>query len=379
MDLIENRLLKRLQEREEKGNLRKLTISENRIDFLSNDYLGLARSTQLNQRITERYNSMALKLNGSTGSRLLSGNSSYAELLEQKLAKIFNASSTLLFNSGYNANLALLSSVPQKGDTVFYDELSHACIKEGVRLSFAERFSFRHNDLEDLESKLRRAKGLKFIVVESVYSMDGDRAPLAEMVALSARHDAHLIIDEAHSTGIWGQNGAGMASRLKLEGKIFARVYTFGKAMGVHGACVCGSENLSKYLVNFGRAFIYTTALPIHSLISIEQAFEYLQENINLQEELQAKIAAFKREVAESGTKRYPMIESESAIQAILVPGNEKVKRLASFLQSKGFEVRPILSPTVKEGEERLRICLHTYNSESEIKELVTLLFSFEN
>src|SRR5882672_9118634 len=283
-------LQKVLNEKKKQDSFRRLKSSSQPIDFCSNDYLGLARSQELFYAINRGAERLKPPYNGSTGSRLLSGNSELAEEMEKKLAGIFRSPKSLLFNSGYTANLAVLSSLPQRGDTILYDELAHTCIKDGARLSLASRFSFRHNDLNDLEEKIKRAKGNIFIAVESIYSMDGDESPLEELVTLAERYNATIILDEAHSTGSYGENGGGLAVEKGLEKKIAVRIYTFGKAMGIHGACVAGDETLINYLINFARPFIYTTAMPPHSLIAIQCAFDYLKQQVGLQERLQSKI-----------------------------------------------------------------------------------------
>lgn len=292
------------------------------------------------------------------------------EDLEQQLATVFKSEAVLVFNSGYAANMGLLSAIPQKGDTVLYDELSHACIKDGIRLSFASRFPFRHNDLVDLEKKLRKVSGEKYVVVESIYSMDGDKSPLVELVALCHQFSAYLIVDEAHSTGIVGENGNGLVCQLGLEGGVFARIHTFGKAMGSHGACVAASIAVKSFLVNFSRPFIYTTAMPLHEVITIKAAFSYLQENMHLQSHLKENIDFFNAEIKKCGIENR-LISSESAIQALVFPGNSRIKKMAAQLHANNFSVKPILSPTVKSGEERLRICLHSYDSKSDISNLV--------
>jgi len=367
--------LQELLNKKKEGNaLRRLKTVEGLIDFCSNDYLGLANSKELFEIIHLRVTKITPPYNGATGSRLLSGNRTLAETLELKLATIFNSAKTLLFNSGYTANLAVLSSLPQRGDTLLYDELVHACIKDGARLSLASRFSFKHNDLNDLEDKIKRAKGNVFIAVESIYSMDGNACPLKELTFLASKYGAAIILDEAHSTGSYGPNGSGMAVEQKLENKIAVRVYTFGKAMGVHGACVAGDETLINYLINFARPFIYTTAMPPHSLISIQSAFDFLQQNMDRQKTLQSKIQLFL-----SRTEKLPLqrIKSKSAIQNVIVPGNTDVKKLGSYLEENKFDCRPILSPTIKEGTERIRICLHAFNSDEEIKGLTSALQNF--
>jgi 8-amino-7-oxononanoate synthase len=370
-----NSLQELLSKKKTDNSFRQLKRTEGLVDFYSNDYLGLANSKELFDIIHREAEKIKAPYNGATGSRLLSGNSELAENLESKLAKIFKAPKTLFFNSGYTANLAILSSLPQRGDTIIYDELSHACIKDGARLSLASRFSFKHNDLNDLEEKIRRAKGNVFVAVESIYSMDGDECPLNELVQLAEKYNACIILDEAHSTGSYGTNGAGIAVSHNLENKIAVRVYTFGKAMGVHGACVAGDETLIDYLINFARPFIYTTAMSPHSLISIQSAFDFLQQNIACQHTLQSKIKLFLSGFEKIGLNR---INSSSAIQNVIVPGNTEVKKIASYLQENKFDCRPILSPTVKEGAERIRICLHSFNTEEEINALISVLKTFK-
>jgi 8-amino-7-oxononanoate synthase len=359
----------KISARAEQGLLRTLTVEKLPVDFVSNDYLGLSRSEEVAMRIEKKHYSLGLR-NGSTGSRLLAGNSEYAEHLEEKLSRLFKAESALVFNSGYNANLAVLSSIPQKGDTIIYDHLAHASIKDGARLSMATRYSFRHNDLDDLEHKLKLSKGKPFIVIESVYSMDGDESPLADICALSGKYNASIILDEAHSTGVLGPGGAGLSVSQDLQEKIDIRVYTFGKAMGTHGACVAGSTLLRTYLVNFARPFIYSTALSQHHLVSIECAFDYLSEQLHLQQILREKTHLFLLET-KNITNR---IASRSSIQTLLFPGVLNVKHAAIYLQQQGFDIRPIVYPTVSEGTERLRICLHTFNTTGEIKQLATAL-----
>ncbi len=359
---------KALDARKAEGLLRELRVVKNKIDFSSNDYLGLSRNQELHQRVDHAYQSSSLgnKL-GSTGSRLISGNNVYFEQTEALLATVHLAESALLFNTGYMANLAVFSTLPQKGDTILYDELSHACIKDGIRLSMADRFPFRHNDLEGLENKLKKAKGQKYIAVESVYSMDGDFAPLKELVVLCEKYEAILIVDEAHSTGVFGKNGSGLVCELGLESQIPIRIHTFGKAMGCHGAVVVGPKELKPYLVNFARPFIYTTGMSLHSTIAIHESYLYLSQNTYLQQVIKDRIQLFNQLLPHSESK----IKSESPIQAIVFPGNNHAKSKALELQMAGFDVRPILSPTVKKGSERLRICLHTFNSESDIGNLI--------
>lgn len=362
---MEGFLKEKLDERREKGLLRTLSDALPSVDFLSNDYLGLAQNPALYHRIHRRMEQEPFVANGGTGSRLLSGNHRYYAALEHYLADLFRGEAALVFNSGYAANQAVVSALAGKGDTILYDQLSHVCLKEGAWLSKAKSFSFAHNDVHDLEAKLQRAEGRVFVITESVFSMDGDEAPLAEIIGLCKKYGAYLIVDEAHSTGTFGPAGAGWLVGAGLEQEVFARVYTFGKGMGVHGAAVVGSQLLIDYLINFGRTFIYTTSLPPHSVISIEEAFRFLAENESLQQELKQKIILFKSLVA---------TDSETAIQPIHVPGNAAVRAAADRIQAAGLSVRPIVAPTVKEGTERLRICLHTFNTDEEIRKLAELI-----
>lgn len=371
MGSLEEILNIKLSQRKEEGLVRKLISTRLPVDFFSNDYLGLARSKELADNIEALHQQLGVQ-NGSGGSRLLAGNSAFTEAIEKELSQIFKSEAALIFNSGYAANLSVLSSIPQKDDTILYDSLAHASLKDGARLSLARRYSFRHNDLEDLETKLKHSKGKIFVVVESIYSMDGDECPLPQIIALAEKYDATLILDEAHSTGVAGPKGAGLAVKHNLHEKIDIRIYTFGKGMGVHGACVAGADTLIRYLINFARPFIYTTALSQHQVASIHCAFAYLGSNMNLQAKLKNKIDLYLREAGSLANRT----SSHSAIQTILCPGNENVRQLANALQEKGFDVRPILSPTVPKGTERLRICLHTFNTDEEIHDLTQTLMS---
>ncbi len=361
MDDFPTRIQVQLEAQKSRGLDRQTrVVPENWRDFTSNDYLGLARSEELRDSIRDFLSRSSSGRNGSGGSRLLSGNSTLAEETEGFLATISGAECGLLFSSGYMANLGVLSCLPQRGDTVLYDEHAHASLKDGIRLSLANRYSFRHNDMDDLERKLRRSKGIVFIVAESVYSMDGDLCPLADLVAVAQRRNAVIVLDEAHGTGVFGDDGGGLATSLGLEKKIPVRILTFGKAMGIHGACVCCTKAVRNYLVNFSRPFIYTTAMPDHSLAAIRCSFEFLRQHPDLRDTLTNKIALFRQHYASH-------TGSATAIQPVIIDGNEKTRAAAVTLQSRGYDVRPVLSPTVRPGTERLRICLHVFNSDEDV------------
>jgi 8-amino-7-oxononanoate synthase len=369
----ENAVYELLEKRRSAGLLRSLKTPENLIDFCSNDYLGLARSVTLRQTIEQSVAVHSNRLNGSTGSRLLAGNSALAEELETELAAFHDTEAALIFNSGYDANVGLLASLPQRGDTLLTDDLIHASMIDGARLSVANRFKFRHNDLDDLENRLKRATGTVYVAIESVYSMDGDLAPLTEIVELCEHYEAALIVDEAHATGVFGPQGGGLVQSLGLQKRVFARVHTFGKALGVHGAAVVGSASLRDFLINFARSFVYSTALPPHSLLAIHSVYRFLPENQPLIDHLHTLRKYFQQQIQE----RLPQTEwtsDSSPILGLIIPGNDACRAVAAQLQQAGFDIRPIVSPTVPAGRERLRICLHAFNSTTEIDDLVTTL-----
>lgn len=355
-------LQKKLSERRENGALRELRLPDGKTDFCSNDYLGIVKNKRL------QANAPYLS-SGSTGSRLLSGNYALIEAVEKQIASFHQAAAALIFNSGYDANLGLLSAIPQKGDTIIYDQLCHASIRDGIRLSFAQSFSFLHNDLEDLEKKITQAGGTIFIVTESVFSMDGDTVPLEKMLAVCKKHQAHLIIDEAHATGVIGEQGEGMVQQLQVQEKVFARVHTFGKACGCHGAVVLGSATLRQYLYNFARSFIYTTSLPEQAIAAIQESYLLFPKLRDERAHLAALIKRF-----QAAAIGYEKLGSDTPIQGVVVPGNEEAKLLANHLQGNGIDVRAILYPTVPKGRERLRIVLHAFNSFGELDKLIGLL-----
>jgi 8-amino-7-oxononanoate synthase len=345
---------KKLRERELGNAYRQLRLSGARVDFCSNDYLGLVT----NNLFEKKQEGLLPLKQGSTGSRLLTGNYPMIEKTEKLVAEFHEADTGLIFNSGYDANLGLLSAVPQRGDTVIYDSLSHASIRDGIRLSFAQSFAFYHNDILDLEKKLRMASRNIFVVTESVFSMDGDIAPLKEIVAITEFFGAHLIVDEAHATGIMGEKGEGIVQQLGLQKSCFARVHTFGKALGCHGAIVLGSKTLRDYLINFSRPFMYSTALPEASVDAIQSAYQLFPRLNNERNHLKSLIRHFQKSVLP-----FERLKSMSPIQAVIVPGNTEVKTLAQKLQEKNLDIRSILYPSVPKGSERLRIVLHSFNT----------------
>jgi 8-amino-7-oxononanoate synthase len=367
-------LMKSLIERSQNGLLRKLNYNFPAIDFCSNDYLGFSKKGLITEKLKSVDQGSQF---GSTGSRLISGNSQLIEEAENQIALFHHGQKALIFNSGYDANLGILSSVPQKMDLVLFDELIHASIYDGIRLSHATHYKFKHNDVDALKELIHRhQKNFEniYVVVESVYSMDGDTAPLLEIIeSIKTEENIFLIVDEAHAIGVFGKQGRGLCNALGIEQNCFARIYTYGKAMGCHGAAIVGSEVLQQYLVNFSRPFIYTTALPGHSINGILTAYQLLIET-EQKELLQHNIAYF---CSKTSTIKN-CINHQSAICSFVVGSNELADKFEQELASKNIHAKAIKSPTVKAGTERIRFCIHAFNTKEEIDLLAELLSSFK-
>ncbi|WP_333694124.1 aminotransferase class I/II-fold pyridoxal phosphate-dependent enzyme [Flavobacterium sp.] len=371
---LPNNLVQKLQQREQNNALRILPSPPQNIDFSSNDYLGLAQNELLFHEVHQVLLTQQKKYNGATGSRLLTGNHALYTETETFLAQFHQAEAALIFNSGYDANIGFFSSVLQRNDVVLYDEFCHASIRDGIQMSRAKSYKFKHNDLKDLEKLLQKESASPgstvYVVTETVFSMDGDTPNLTEMSRLIQKHKAFFVVDEAHALGVFGQNGEGLIQHLNLQDLVFARIVTFGKALGCHGAAILGSQALQSYLVNFARSFIYTTGLAPHAVASILIGYKFMQNAQNERDQLFKNILCFK----ENFPKSLQRIDSNSSIQSIVFPGNSNVKAASRRLSENGFDVKPILYPTVPEGQERLRFCLHSFNTENQIKEALVLL-----
>ncbi|WP_409417676.1 aminotransferase class I/II-fold pyridoxal phosphate-dependent enzyme [Flavobacterium sp. PS2] len=387
MKLPEN-LIQKLVVRKQNNALRQLPYTSVSIDFTSNDYIGFSNSVAIFNKTHQYLLDTNCAKNGATGSRLISGNHSLYKITETFIAQFHESESALIFNSGYDANVGFFSAVPQRNDVILYDELSHASIRDGILMSNAKSYKFNHNDFEDLERLILKHQNIAipsgdkekktvlntiYIVTESVFSMDGDCPNLEELVVLSEKYNCYLVIDEAHALGVFGEKGEGLVQFLGLHNRVFARVMTFGKGLGCHGAAVLGSEELKEYLVNFARSFIYTTGLSPHSVATIFIAYQQLEIEKETIEKLRQNIVYFNQQKKLLGLQ--PMfVRSKSAIQSAIIPGNENVKEVAKKMLDKGFDVKAIVSPTVPEGQERLRFCIHSYNTYEEISEVLLLL-----
>lgn len=385
MNKFPARLLTLIENRKKEGAFRALSSVNGSIDFSSNDYLGFARSEELFSKTFQLLLKYDIGQNGATGSRLLTGNHSLFEELEKRLATFHNSEAALVYNSGYDANIGFFGCVPQRGDFVFYDELIHASIRDGLQLSNAKSYKFSHNSLVALKDKIgktvsqigKQSNTEIYIVTESIFSMDGDAPDLKELTAYCKSEGYHLIVDEAHAVGVFGKNGEGRIQELGLQKDVFARVVTFGKSLGVHGAAILGGAGLREFLINFSRTFIYTTSLPPHNVITVLSAYDYLSSNgVNRRKQLLENIVFFKSVIEKQKLSNY-FIASNSAIQSCVLPSNDTVKIVSNKLKDDGFDVKSILSPTVPEGKERLRFCLHSFNSKEEIGLVLQLLSKY--
>lgn len=377
---LPSKLKEKLESRIQNNALRQLPLQNNLIDFASNDYLGFSKSESIFKQTHQYLLENGCIQNGATGSRLLSGNHNLYAITENQIAEFHQSEAALIFNSGYDANVGFFGSVPQRNDVVLFDELCHASIRDGIKMGNAKSFKFNHNDFEDLEKLILKQITTQnskseniYIVTESVFSMDGDVPNLEELVYLSEKYNCYLVIDEAHALGVFGENGQGLVQDFAAQDKVFARIMTFGKGLGCHGAAILGSEELKKYLVNFARSFIYTTGLSPHSVATILVGYQHLDKDKKDIEKLRENIIHFNQQKNLLGLKPF-FVRSKSAIQSAIIPGNKKVKLIARQIQEKGFDVKAILSPTVPEGQERLRFCLHAFNSKEEITIILELL-----
>lgn len=377
------KLQTKLQQRKDTGTLRSLKEPFDLVDFSSNDYLGFSTSEEVYNKAHQLLVEIGLMQNGATGSRLLTGNHQLYQEVEKMLCKVHKSQAALIYNSGYDANIGFFASVPQRGDVVLYDELIHASIRDGITMGIAKAYKFKHNDLSDLNSKIafcrakyseakESAKAEIYVVTESVFSMDGDSPNLPAMAALCGQQGCHLVVDEAHAVGVFG---FGLVQGLGLQDQVFARITTFGKALGAHGAAILSGTGLKEYLVNFSRSLIYTTALPPHALATVLVSYSELATSKE-PEKLTKNIAFFKEQVGSLGLTSH-FIESNSAIQACLLKSNERAKQISNYLATNGFDVKPILSPTVPAGKERLRFCLHSVNTSQQISDVLGLLAKF--
>jgi 8-amino-7-oxononanoate synthase len=335
-------------------------------DFSTNDYLGLAEAEELKNEAL-----LYLKEHtfGATASRLLSGDYEIFHRLEEAIAALYKKEAALLFNSGYQANVGILSTLLNKNDLVFADRYVHASMVDGIKLSPAKLIRYRHNNVLDLKSKLakyRHKATRALIVTESLFSMDGDIALLEKIVALKKDYGCSLMVDEAHAVGVFGQNGGGIGNELGLETEVDLIVGTFGKALGSFGAFVSCNSELKNRLVNKARSLIYSTALPPHIIAWNLKALNFVKENRGLAEVLFSKVRQFK----EFMHLNQVIVDGQSQIMPIVLGAEEKAVAMAETLQKKGFWVLPIRPPTVPKDMARIRISITNHHSEEALRKL---------
>jgi 8-amino-7-oxononanoate synthase len=361
----------RLQELEQQHQRRSLAEMQG-IDFCSNDYLGLAEHPALREAVARAVEKSSRV--GGTASRLLSGQTEEWRTLEEEFAKFAGMEAALFFGSGYAANMGLLSALVGPDDVVYSDVLNHASLIDGMRLSGARKVIYSHLDLSALESSLRQDAGApwrRIIVTESVFSMNGDIAPLKDMAALAERFGAAMIVDEAHATGVQGKNGWGLAAEAGILPQVLATIHTCGKALGSAGAFVCGPAVMKDHLINHARTFIFSTALPPYFAEQIRAALKLVAGMDAERRMLLQRAAGFDEALRKSG---FDTGGSASQIVPVVIGSNENTLQAAERLQREGFAVRAIRPPTVPVGKARLRLSLTTKIAAEELSRLVKCL-----
>ena len=360
-----DRLQTKLKQLKAQSRLRTLNLP-NGIDFTSNDYLGLRSDPELRKdAITALENGIAI---GAGGSRLLRGHTREHAELEEFAAQYFGAEKSLYFATGFQANAAIFTTLPERGDTIIFDSLIHASTREGIQASLAAHRRVAHNDLDAFETALRAAKGQRWIAVESIYSMDGDAAPLRELSNLAAKYDAILIVDEAHGTGVFGANGKGLSEGLPYDNLIV--LHTCGKALGVAGGLVCANADIIDYLINKARPFIYSTApMPLQAVL-VKRALE-IQRN---EPERRQKLHKLMHYAASINFLEGRFGNGFSQILPVIIGDDAKAVAVAADLQSTGFDVRAIRPPTVPEGTARLRVSISNNLTEQNLRDFSSAL-----
>ncbi len=349
------------------------------VNLCSNDYLGLSTDPRLRDAV-----SAALAAGipvASTGSRLLSGNAEIWEELESQVARFMGSEAALYFNSGYSANLGLLSALIRPDDVVFSDAANHASIIDGLRLAGARKVIFPHRDMDSLERELRQdfsgqgfsGIGQKFIVTESIFSMDGDRAPIPDLLTLAEKYRAELIVDEAHATGVIGPQGRGLVADCGLSDRVLVTVHPCGKALASMGCFVCCSEKLKQYLVNHARTFIFSTALPPYMAAQTRAAIRIVATADRERNDLAALAAFLRDKLREAG---FDIGTGDTQIVPIFLGDNERAVRFSTLLNEAGFGVRPIRPPSVPVGTSRLRLSLNAKLSAALLARFVDALTS---
>ena len=371
MRSMDQELAQRLRAIEDQ-QLRRELVPPQGLDFSSNDYLGLSGEPSLRAVILERLQATDRYPFSSSASRLLRGNSAAHQAVEERLATFKGEAQALLFPSGYQANIGLLTTLVEPCDRVLSDAANHASIIDGLRLSGCKKVIFPHLSLEAIEEALKipYPEGRTFLVTESLFSMDGDIAPLDAYAGLLETHGGHLIVDDAHATGVFGDSrGSGLTEHFQIEGRALSVTSTLGKALGLFGAFVVGSRNVIDYLVNRCRPFIYTTAVPPVLLTGLEVVLDVVAAQPQRRRQVCALADRLRRHFQQ---QHLDTLQSCGPIVPVLIGENEQATRVAHELQQQGFDLRAIRPPTVSAGTARLRISVHANHREKDIDRLAT-------
>ncbi|MCK4912700.1 MAG: 8-amino-7-oxononanoate synthase [Candidatus Omnitrophica bacterium] len=362
-----NNLLRVLKPATFRGEGLRKSKGKEHIDLSSNDYLGFSTHPKLKQVAKEVIEELGV---GSSASRLLSGDLDIYHRLEEQIANLKGKEKALIFNSGYQANVGIISAICNRGDIIFSDKLNHASIIDGIALSGAKLFRFRHNDSNHLEQLLKEQRN-KFkealIITESVFSMDGDKPLLKELVSLKKKYNCKLMVDEAHATGIFGRNGAGVVEEEEVTKEIDLIMGTFSKALGSFGGYVACSEVLVSYLINTARSFIYSTALPPSVIAANLASLELVGEEPRRRKDLINNSDYFRERLKDLGLK----VKGSSQIVPMIISDNQKVVKISKELEKKGYWVLPIRPPTVPERESRLRFSVTVNHSKEILEKLI--------
>lgn len=377
MTALLERLNQRWAELRGRGRARALRAAAG-VDFSSNDYLGLSRHPALAAALRGALDRGVPA--GSGGSRLLRGHHEEHEALEAEAAAFFGAESALFFASGFDANLAFFSTIPTRRDAVVCDERIHASVKEGLRAGFARAETAAHNDAGAFEAAVLKARagGAQevFLAVESVYSMDGDRAPLSDLLGIARRHEATLVVDEAHATGVFGPGGRGLTEG--LQGERLVALHTCGKALGVSGALITAPAAVTRHLVQAARPFLFSTAPSPLTAVLVRRALRLVSEEPERRERL-SSLSGFARRALGAALRRWTLLGADTQILPLVVGDDAAAVVAADYLQSRGLDVRAIRPPTVPEGGARLRVSLNAERTESEIAALAGALREAED
>ncbi|MCP4649018.1 MAG: 8-amino-7-oxononanoate synthase [PVC group bacterium] len=349
--------------------------TQDAVDFSSNDYLGLSSHPALKAAFQAAGNKFGV---GTAGSRLLSGDLKIHHQLEERIAVFKGKERALVYNSGYQANISIISALVTKQDVVFMDKLSHASIIDGIKLSGARFFRFQHNDVEHLERLLKKERNKfkdAFIITETIFSMDGDRCPLQDLVSLKKQYNCRLYIDEAHATGIFGERGSGLAELEGVSADVDFIMGTFSKALGSFGAYIAASSKVIEYLINASRGFIYTTALPAAVMSANLAALDLVEQESFRRKVLLENAVYFREELKKRGFQ----IKGDSQIVPWVVGDSERAMSLSRDLRSRGYWVLPIRPPTVPAGEARLRFSLNYDHDKETLKKLINEIAEIKN